>query len=449
MAALFTCNCGGNNAGKPDTGGNPPLEYDDAGNLIGKDGGGGNGIYTVECTGPAEAVPVNTQVTIDCVIDSKGASLSTPLLSVSPSDGIEMANDSKKPGVVYFALSTGKTGYSHPKTFQDTTYTLTVEVHNAANAAEFGRGTAKITVLGNYWIGDASSSGQGIHVFRSDGKYLAQAVGPAGVTGVKDLMLMPNGDIAVTSSSLKTVKIFDRQGKPRPVTFATTDKFAGDITLWEGAVGTYDVGPARMALSSVGELWVGGAFENLVQKTYGIAVFNPTTGDLVKFLPHPENNYPDSLVVLARRSDGKMLASTKNRRVCIFDEKSYASDGCFPSGNSFTDYNVMMPLENEQVMVGVKGDSTNGDGLLVLGATLTSDQVSDTLYNPDVTGLVRSGAEILALGVHGNQCCDPQLARFDAKTLKLLDPIWHLRTASSSDSFYNTSGIVRLTVPGT
>ena len=81
VVGLLACNCGQNNAGKGDAGGNPPLEYDDAGNPLGRDGGGGNGIYTVDCTGPTEAVPVNTMVTLNCVIDSKGASLATPLLS--------------------------------------------------------------------------------------------------------------------------------------------------------------------------------------------------------------------------------------------------------------------------------------------------------------------------------------------------------------------------------
>lgn len=427
---------------------NPPIEYDDAGNPLGRDGGGGMGTIKVDCSAPTDAVTVNYQVTINCVIDSQGASLSTPLLSVSPSDGVEMVNGTKA-GVVHFALSTGKTGYSHPKTFQDTTYTVTVEVRNAANSSEFGKGTAKVTVLGNYWIGDSSSTGQGIHIFRSDGQYLAQAVGPAGIVGVTDLRMMPSGDIAVSSQSGKVIKIFDRKGTKRPVTFADTDKFAGGVTIWEsGGAGVSQAGPGQMAYASTGELWVAGAFEKLVQNTYGLAVFNPSTGDLVKFVPHPEvstDNFKFSS--LTRRSDGKILASSdQRRRICIFDEETYASEGCFTAGDTWSGYfKTLMALDDGQVLVGPM-ESTDA-GLLFLGPTLTTDAVTEKISRPDVTGLVRSGGEILALGVHGNSCCDPQLARFDAKTLKLLDPVWHLDTVSG-DSFYNTSGIVRLTVPG-
>ncbi len=451
VVALLTCNCGSTSPGKPDGGGESPLEYDDAGRPLGKDGGGGEGIYKVECAAPAVAVPVNTEVIIDCTIDAQGASLDSPLLSVSPNDGVEIQNGSKA-GIVKFAVSTGKVGYVHPKTYQDTTYTVTVEVHNALKPSEFGRGTAKVTVLGNYWIGDASSSGKGIHIFRSDGKYLAQAVGQAGITGVSDLLMMPNGDIAASSASGKVIKIFDRQGTPRPIEFADTDRFAGGIAIWEsGGAGFASAGPRQMAYSPVtGELWVAGAFEALVQNTYGLAVFNPTTGELSKFVPHPEVATDNFVFTsIARRSDGKILASSsQRRRVCIFDEATYEADGCFSAGASFTEFKVLMPLENGQVMVGIKGSSTNGDGLLVLGPTLTTDRVSGLLYDPDVTGLVRSGGEILALGVHGYQCCDPQLARFDAETLELLEPVWHLDTLDSGDSFYNAAGIVRLTVPG-
>ncbi|MGC4116765.1 MAG: hypothetical protein QM765_19840 [Myxococcales bacterium] len=445
VVALLACNCGGNNTGKPDGGGGNPVGRD-GGNPLGRDAGEDDGIYKVECTGPSEPVPVNTQVTISCIIDSMGASLAAPLLSVSPADGVEMANGTQ-PGVVYFALSTGKTGYSHPKTFQDTTYTLTVEVHNAANEAEFGKGRAKITVLGNYWIGDSSTNGQGIHIFRSDGKYLAQAVGPAGITGVTSLMMMPSGDIAVSSFSSRVIKIFDRKGVQRPVTFADRDRFAGDITLWEGEASFTNAGPGQMAYSSTGELWVAGALEKKVQNQWGIAVFNPSSGELIKFVPHPEVATDHfRLSSLARRTDGKIVASSdQRRRVCIFDEMTYASEGCFTAGDTWSGtFKTLMAMEQGQVLVGVK-ESTDA-GLLLLGPTLTTDLVGEEVSYPDITGLVRSGGEILALGNFGYSCCDPQLARFSASDLKLID-IWHLDTASGTD-FYNTAGIVRLTVPG-
>lgn len=439
----MACNCSSQTNGGKDGGvDNPPIEYDDAGNPTAKDGGS-TGTIAVSCTqaSPLGAVPVNTLVTIQCDIDSGGKSIGEPRLSASPPDGVELGNGAQ-PGVVNFSLSTGKAGYLHPKTFQDTTYRVTVEVRNSANAAEFGRGTVDVTVLGNYWVGDPASNGLGVLIFKSDGKYLSQAIGPAGITGVTDLYMMPSGDVAVSAREKKLIKIFDRTGVVRPITFSDTDKFAGSVKIWEPSGGYSSAGPERMALSSTGELWVAGAVEGT---TWGLVVFNPVNGEVLRFLPNPETNNTFKFTSIARRTDGKILASSDQRRtVCIFDERTYASEGCFVVGDSFTGYlKVLYPMPNAQVLAGIK-ESTDA-GLMLLGPTLATDLTSTKIYMPDVTGLVKSGNEVLAMGVFGNSCCNPQIARFDATTLTLKGT-WDLDVAGSS--FYNCSGLVRLAPPG-
>ena len=111
LAILVTtfagCNCGGTADG-PDTGDpNKPIEEGDGGTR--RDGGGGSSGIVVTCDPVPAAVPVNTQVRINCNIDSGGKSLSMPELTASPSAGIELANGSQV-GQVLFSLSTGKPG---------------------------------------------------------------------------------------------------------------------------------------------------------------------------------------------------------------------------------------------------------------------------------------------------------------------------------------------------
>jgi hypothetical protein len=54
--------------------------------------------------------------------------------------------------------------------FADTTYSLTYEVHDAADADKFGKATVEVTVLGNYWVGDLAENGSlGVVAFASDG----------------------------------------------------------------------------------------------------------------------------------------------------------------------------------------------------------------------------------------------------------------------------------------
>jgi sugar lactone lactonase YvrE len=448
-----TCHC---DVAGLDAGSEPAdaAETKDAG-PVGSDGGAsssdagvggpdtGPRVIPVTCTGPQAPVRVNTQITIDCVIDAAGATLSTPALSGMPSDGVVLAN-ATQPGKFYFALSTGAPGYSHPRTYQDTSYTITLEVHDVAKPDDTGHGSVKIDVLGNYWIGDAASNGGGVYLFGSDGKYLGPAVAKEDMTGISSLLLLPNGDIAVSSDGTKLIKVFSRQGVARPITFATTDALAGGKPIWDsGGSGFTEAGPNQMAISSTGELWVAGAFESLAQPTYGLAVFDLTSGALLRFVPHPEaatDNF--KFTSLARRTDGKVAASSDNRRrICLFDELTYASEGCFTVGEAFSgDFKTLLAWDDGQLLVGIK-ESTDA-GLLLLGPSLGMNLISEKIYYPDVTGLVRSGDEVLALGVHGYTCCDPQVAHFDATTLKVKGANWHLDVPGGS--FYNPAGIVRL-----
>jgi len=401
-------------------------------------------VIPVACTPPAAPVRVNTQITIECTVDAAGATLSAPKLSATPSDGVVLAN-ATQPGKFYFALSTGTPGYSHPKAYQDTQYTLTYEVHDVARPDDVGKATVPITVLGNYWIGDANPSGGGVYLFGSDGKYLGPAAATEDITGVSSLLMLPNGDIAVSSDANKVLKVFSRQGVARPITFATTDALNGDKPIWEsGGSGFTEAGPNQMAVSVEGELWVAGAFESLTVPTYGLAVFDLANGALIKFVPHPEaatDNF--KFTSLARRGDGKMAASSdQRRRICLFDELTYESSGCLTVGEAFSGtFKTLLSWDDGRLLVGIK-ESTDA-GLLLLGAGLGTELVSEKIYYPDVSGLVRSGDEVLALGVHGYSCGDPQIARFDATTLKLNGENWHLKVAGGG-SFHNPAGIVRL-----
>ncbi|MGC4120141.1 MAG: hypothetical protein QM765_37275 [Myxococcales bacterium] len=393
----------------------------------------------VTCTGPSAPVTVNTQITLECTIDAAGATLSTPKLTATPADGVVLANATQA-GKFYFALSTGLSGYSFPKTYQDTRYTITFEVHDVARPGDVGQDSVTIDVLGNYWVGDKATNGGGVYLFGSDGVYLGPAAAKEDITGVSDLRLLPNGDIAVSSEANKLIKVFSRQGVARPVTFATED--AGK-PLWDsGASGFTQPGPNQMAVSVDGELWVAGAFQSLTVPTYGLAVFDPLTGQLIKFVPHPEVATDHfKFTSLARRTDGKIVASSdQRRRICLFDELTYASAGCFSVSSDFSTFKTLLPWDDGQLLVGIKSNSDAG--LLLLGSSLSTNLVGEAVYYPDISGLVRSGAEVLALGNFGYSCCDPQIAHFDAATLQLKGENWHLKV--EGENFDSASGIVRL-----
>lgn len=440
----------------PDAGNPPPdagtATHDDAGGGAEPDAGGPAGpdagprVIPVTCAGPTAPVTVNTQITVDCTSDAQGATLSVPTLKATPSDGVVLAN-ATQPGRFYFALSTGAAGYTHPKTYQDTSYTVAFEVHDVDHPDDVGKATIPFTVLGNYWIGDANSNGAGVFLFGSDGKYLGPAASKDDVTGVTDLRLLPNGDIAVSSNETKTLKVFSRQGVARPVVFAAVDGANGDKPIWEsGGTGFTQAGPCQMAVASSGDLWVAGAAEvptGSTVATYGLAVFETATGALKKFVPHPEaatDNF--KFTSLARRTDGKIAASSdQRRRLCLFDELTYASEGCFTAGDTWSGtFKTLYAWDDGALLVGPK-ESTDA-GLLLLNATLGTLQTSEKIGYPDVTGLVRSGDSVLALGVHGYTCCDPQIAFWDATTFKAKGANWHLKVPGTD--FYNPAGIVRL-----
>lgn len=449
LAILVTtfagCNCGGTADG-PDSGdpNNPPIEDVDAGTR--RDGGGGSSGIVVTCDPVPAAVPVNTQVRITCNIDSGGKSLSEPELTASPSGGVELANGSQM-GQVLFSLSTGKPGYTHPTNFADTVFTINVRVRNAAKASEYGEGTATVTVLGNYWIGDGTSGGGvGIFVHLSDGAYLRSVVGPAGFTGVSDLRMLPSGDIVASSMSRKAIKVFNRQGvEQAPAAFEDKDRWTG-MSVWDdtGTFGT--VGPRQMAVSSLGELWVTGARTN---KTWGIAVFNPGTGALQKFVPSPETNNPWVFTSIARRTDGKMAVSSSERRsICLFDEKTYATSGCvLVDNNGFASYSTLLGLPDARLLCGIDGDSTNGDPLYLLNPTLGVEQIGEgKTYDPVMTALAVHGAEYLALGSYGDTVGNILVRRFDKTTLKEITPAWDV--GPKSHYMPVGAGLVRLTTPG-
>jgi len=441
------CACG-SNAGSPDTGdpNNPPIEDYDGGTSK-RDGGGSSSGIVVSCDPVPAAVPVNSQVRINCVIDSSGKSIGPPELSATPADGVELANGTQY-GQVLFSLSTGKVGYTHPNNFQDTAITVTVRVRNTAKPTEFGVGTVTVTVLGNYWIGDSNSpSGKGIFVYASDGTYLSDIVGPLGIQGVSDLRMLPSGDIVVSSQTTKVIKVFNRQGVQQPpAKFEDLDRWNGNAKIWDESVGLSGAGPRQMALSSTGELWVTGAQEN---KVWGLAVFNPGTGALVKFVPTTEVNNSYQFTSIARRSDGKMVVGANSRRtLCLYDEKDYSPTGCvLVDNNGWSSYSSLLALPDARILCGVKGNSTNGDPLYLLNPTMGVAQTGESkVYYPEMTALAVHGAEFLALGAYGNTVGDIQVKRFDSKTLKELIPSWKI--GPQGYYMHSAAGLVRLAPPG-
>ncbi|MFN7132133.1 MAG: hypothetical protein ACK4N5_08625, partial [Myxococcales bacterium] len=126
------------------------------------------------------------------------------------------------------------------------------------------------------------------------------------------MLVLSGGDIAVASEVEKTIKIFDRTGRPVNVTFDDAD--TGGAKLWSAS----NAFPRQMALSSTGELWVAGAISNGIP---GLAVFKPSNGQLIRFVPRPgTDNTP--YVALIRRDDGKMMAG-HSKILALFDEKTY------------------------------------------------------------------------------------------------------------------------------
>ena len=444
MATLALCNCPDIPDGDdPNGDGGPPgiVQPDgggaDGGSHAGTDGGDDTGSIAVTCQGPQDAVPVNTPVEITCTVASGGRSLTAPVLSADPAAGVVLT-EGVQSGSFIFALTTGSAGYYHPLSFADSAIRVSFEVRDASDASQFGRASLDIEVLGNYWIGDSSSNGQGVFVVASDGTYLGQAIGPLGIQGISDMQHLPGGDIIISSHSLKTIRVFNRQGvQQQPFAFDDTDPYTSE-NIWQAQYASPN--PQQMALSSRGELWVAGAIE---KEVWGLAVFNPRTGKLLRFVPHQLEHNDFKLTSLTRRSDGMMMASSNDRRsICLYDESSYEARGCPAVDHDyFTGYFAsFLPLPDATVIVGTKSNSDAG--LLRLNPTLGVLQYSpETIYYTDLRNLVLSGRTIVALDNSGYTVGDVKLSRFDAQTLQKIEPSWRMNKTM------NPAGLLRMTRP--
>ncbi|MGI5862531.1 MAG: hypothetical protein ACOX6T_10815 [Myxococcales bacterium] len=445
VSALALCNCPEipNDEGVPGENGGPPdiVRPDggsgaDGGSSEGGDGGDWSGTIAVNCTGPTQAVPVNTPIEITCTVSSGGRSLGAPVITAEPAGGVVL-NEGVQSGVFVFSLNTGAPGYYHPLSFADTTVRVTYEVRDSADPSQFGRDSVDIEVLGNYWLGDSGANGQGIFALASDGTYLGQAVGPLGIQGVSDIQLLPGGDIIVSSHSLKTIRIFNRQGvQQQPFAFDSVDPYTNK-TIWEAQYASPN--PQQMALSSRGELWVAGAYEDEV---WGIAVFNPRTGKLLRFVPHQLPSYNAfKFTSICRRSDGLIMASANDwRTICMYDENTYEPRGCPAVEHSYftAHFASFLPLPDATVIVGTF--STSGSGLIRLSPTLGVLQESPEISEyTDIRAMVLSGNEIVALDNSGSTVGNVRLSRFDLTTLEALG------SSRRVDKTYNPAGLVRLT----
>jgi hypothetical protein len=393
------------------------------------DAGGAAGAIKVTCAGPSAAVRLNSPTEVSCSIDNGGKPTSAPMFKAEPADGVVMRD--QRGGKVSFSLSTGTAGYQHPVGFVDTTYRVTLEVKDAADPSQLGRGSATVTVLGNYWVGDGSSSGQGIYAVGSDGSFVGQPVGPAGITGVFDLQSLPGGDVAATSDSLKTLRVFDRNGKPQPIAFEETD--LNGAKLWDAAPGSsYGSAPRQMALSSTGELWVTGA---AVNRVFGTAVFNPMSGRFLRFVPTQDTGQSSPFEAIARREDGTMLLGySTTKKIHLFDEKTYASKG-FPyvDPGVFGSYRTFVPLPGGDVVAVLDGGSDTT--LVLLNPTFGVKAKSAALYQLRFTGGERLQGELL---FPESSSTTGDIARIDVKTLKPIDPIFDTKKSA------RLRGIVKL-----
>ncbi len=444
MSTLGLCNCPEipNDEDGPGADGGPPgiVRPDggsgsDGGSSTGGDGGDWSGVIAVDCSGPTQAVAVNTPVEITCSVASGGRSLGAPVVSAEPAGGVVLT-EGVQSGVFIFSLSTGAPGYYHPLSFADSTVRVTYEVRDSADASQFGRGSVDIEVLGNYWLGDSSPNGQGIFAFASDGTYLGQPVGPLGIQGVADLQQLPGGDIIVSSHSLKTIRIFNRQGvQQQPFAFDDTDPYTSK-TLWEARYASPT--PQQMALSSRGELWVAGANEDEV---WGIAVFNPRTGKLLRFVPHQLTADSFKFTSICRRADGMIMASANNRRaICLYDENTYEPRGCaaIEHGYFTASFASFLPLPDSTVIVGTY--STSRAGLIRLSPTLGVLQESATTSeHTDIRAMVSTGNVIVALDNSGPTVGNVRLSRFDLTSLE------EIGGSRRVDKTYNPAGLLRLT----
>lgn len=393
----------------------------------------------VACTGPAAPVRANTRVDVNCTVDNGGRAVSAPALSASPSTGVVLQKGTNELQMA-FSLSTGS--YQHPVDFVDTTYTLTYEVHDAADSTRFGKATAKVTVLGNYWVGDLSDYGAGIVAYASDGSAVGGAIGPTAVTGVYDLKLLPDGNVAVSSLTKRTVKAFTRKGVALSRTFPETDPFTGQA-VWNA---TYtDQGPHQMAV--VGEeLWVAGAKEG---PDFGLAVYNWKTGAFQKFVKNPAS-YSFQFTSIVARADGTVLAGSDERRtLCIFDAATYSPKGATPCANVGDEFcggwSSLVALSNGTVVGAQAGISANaGCPISFIGANLEITGTKKPTDAIGVYGMVDSGAEIAAVAL-SEITTEGFFISVNPTTLATASGDWRLLKTVGGSSFLKPSGLLRLT----
>jgi len=356
-------------------------------------------VIKVTCTGPANAIPVNTRVDITCVVDNSGRATATPILRADPAPGAVFTRGSTDTQL-NFALSTSAPGYMHPLDFADSEVKLSYEVHDAANGALFGRATVTVSVLGNYWVGDSNSSGMdpnGVLVYTSNGAPLGQAVSGTQIKGVYDIRNLPDGTLAVSSLGTKSIRVFDRKGNPKATTFPDTDPFNG-AKIWESTSGFEAAGPRQMAVAG-DQLWVAGAKET----DWGLAVFNWKTGAFLRFVATPVATNAFPFTSLIRRNDGVLLAGSMERKpICAFDEKTYAPLGstpCVTLGDTFCDgWSSFALLSTGEVAAVEKGYQSNkGCPIIVLGPTMNLLRSKALPEGAEVYGMVESGAELVGL----------------------------------------------------
>ncbi|HEY3452637.1 MAG TPA: hypothetical protein VGK67_40205 [Myxococcales bacterium] len=407
------------------------------------DASGPQQVITVSCVGPILPVRANTRVDVNCTVDNGGKAVSASTLTVSPSAGTVLQKGSGDLQMA-FSLSTGS--YQHPVDFADTTYTLTYEVHDAAEANKFGKATAAVTVLGNYWMGDLFEAGSsGVIAYASDGTPIGGAIGPTAVSGVYDLRTLPDGNVVVAARGQKAIKVFTRKGALVPRTFPDTDPFTSQ-GLWTT---TYtDAGPHQMTVAG-DDLWVAGAREGSV---WGLAVFNWKTGAFQKFVPSPLNSSGGDFqfTSIVARPDGTILASSSERRaICLFDAATYAAKGATPCaavGDEWCGGWSSFVVLASGAVVGSQGGISNNAGcpFSFIGPNL---EITGSKKSPEaitVFGMVESGAEIAGIAA-SEITTEGFFIRVDPATLATQSADWRVIKTVAGSGLLKPSGLLRLT----